>query len=501
MKRYILSIFMLLCISWTYLKAQELEDNILKPVITFNELENIQLPDVNIDSVKLIEENNCIIVHGTIGSEIGFEVILPDEWNLRFVMSGGGGFVSTVTNSFRYLGNQGYVTAGTNTGHEGTWGTADWALNNMERQLNYGHLAIHRTAVVAKAIMNEYYGKFPLYSYFAGCSRGGGQALIEAQRYPDDFNGIIAGAPVLDFPGSLARFIINSQLMYPDPSNLEAGVMSRDHLKVLQEFIIDQCDDKDGVQDNILNDPDDCYPDLSLLNNYSGEDEELSLSDMQIDIIRKIYKEVSIEGKVIYPRYPWGSEQNWWGWVVGPHPDVQRLGFPTSQFAFGTEGAKYLIFNNPDFDYSKYNFENFKKETEYAGAYLNATSSDYSKFRDKGGKLIIYHGWNDAAFSAYSTIEHFEAIKHSDSSADDYIKLYLLPGVNHCGGGPGPSTTDWLKPIRDWVEKGVSPEKIIVSKYKDNELVMSRPVYPYPAKAIYKGTGDPNIESSFMEKK
>jgi feruloyl esterase len=158
---------------------------------------------------------------------------------------------------------------------------------------------------------------------------------------------------------------------------------------------------------------------------------------------------------------------------------------------------KYLIFQDPDWDYSTYDFSNFMADTRYAASYLNATSTDYSVFKNKGGKLLIYHGWNDPALSALTSIEHVEAAKKVDPDLNNFLRLFLLPGVVHCGGGSGPSQTDWLSHIRNWVEHGKAPERIVLRKESDGKVLMTRPVFPYPKKTVYDGKGDPNVESSF----
>lgn len=482
--------------------AQDTEVVLLSPVISNSDLLSIKLPDIVISSAELDEGGSFTKVLGVIGKEIKFEILLPVQWNSRFVMGGGGGFVEGIQNSARFTVNQGFATAGTNTGHEGLTLQADWAYNNMERQLNFGHLAIHRTAVVSKTIIDLYYGISPMYSYFMGCSRGGGQALIEAQRYPEDFDGIIAGAPVINWPSTLAKFINNAQILFPDPNDLSSSPITEQHVLLLHKFILEQCDELDGIKDNILNDPNICNPDLTLLMNYRDEEDmDLFFSLEQVNIIKKLYSKLIITGEEIHPGYPLGSESEWWGWIAGPYPYSMTLNFPSNGFAFGTEGAKYLFFNDPEWDYSTYDFSNFVSETEYAAAFLNATSTDYSDFKEKGGKMIIYHGLYDAGLSSYTSIEHYEAAKNQDNQLEDYIRLFLLPGVQHCGGGPGPASAGWLGLISDWVENGAAPERVILTKRSQGEILMSRPVFPYPIKAVYDKIGNPNDERSFIERK
>ncbi len=476
------------------------------PCLACGELKSLQLPDVDLIKVERQEvtENEkmpfCRVL-GTIGTEINFELLLPDKWNGRFVMGGGGGFVGEIQNNERRRIQEGYATVGTDTGHKGSGIQADWAYNNLERQVNFGHAAVHRTVEVSKVIQYYYYGSNPEYSYFLGCSRGGGQAMMEAQRYPEDFDGIVAGAPAFTWPAIGAEFIQNMQYLYPMPDMLDNPVVTRENLKLLQQLILYQCDEKDGVKDGILNDPRECSFDLDFLpvcpDDESSDD---CFTLIQVEAIRAIYTGITNQNGEIYPGFPLGGEDELWGWynwIVGPFEGSADMKFPCLQYGFGTEMFKYLVFNDPDWDYLSYDFTNFEKDTELAASNLNATSTDYATFRDHNGKLIIFHGWSDAALSALSTIEHYEAVKKADPKADAYLRLFLLPGVLHCGGGPGPDQADWLKIIRDWVENGKAPERVVMTKTINGKKVMTRPVFPYPRKAVYDGQGDPDTEGSY----
>lgn len=482
--------------------AQQLTDSDKTGCIPCEELKNLRFPEVVISEANQLEEPvfHCKI-SGTIGNEINFELLLPKNWNARFAMGGGGGFVGSVQNMARSSIKDGYATVGTDTGHKGNGIKADWALNNMERQVNFGHLAVHRTAVVSKEIIRRYYCADPEYSYFIGCSRGGGQAMMEAQRYPEDFDGIVTGAPAFNWPAIAAEFIQNSKIIYPDPSNLNEPVITLANLKLLQSKILEQCDAIDGVKDQILNDPRECDFDPDLLpkcpDNALGDN---CFTSAQIEAIRVVYAGVTVKNMEVYPGFPLGGESEqggWQAWIVGPNEGTMQLNFPSLHFGFGTEMFKYLIFNNPNWDYSSYDFSNFSEETKYASAFLDATSTDYSGFKNRGGKMIIYHGWNDPALSALATIEHYNSAKEKDNNLEDHIRLFLLPGVLHCGGGPGPSQTNWIELVRNWVEKGIAPERVVVSKKKGKKDVMTRPVFPYPKTATYDGKGDTNKESSF----
>lgn len=486
--------------------------------IPCDELKNLQLPDVTIlkvesmiiDTVKsevpwvptvILHEPFCRVL-GNISKEIAFELLVPHQWNGRFLMAGNGGFAGSIQNDLRNYLNEGYAVAGTNTGHEGSEFVADWALNNMERQLNFGRLAIHRTTVVSKSIIHNYYCADPAYSYFVGCSRGGGQAMVEAQLYPDDFNGIIAGAPAFNWPAFGAKFIQHSQINYPDPNDLSKTTITNDNLKLLQEQVFRQCDKLDELSDKILNDPRDCHFDFDKLP-FCLDDKPGAncFTQAQLSAIKSIYSPLLVENKVVYPGLPFGLESedlSWNFWISGTSPFLQDM--PSAQHMFGTNMFKYLIYNDSSWDYSKFDFKDFFKETQYASAYLDATQIDYSAFKNKKGKMIMYHGWNDAAFSAYSTIQHYEEALKKDKDLQSFIRLFLLPGVMHCGGGTGPDKIDWVEQIRDWVEEDKAPERIVLSKVDNGKNVMTRPVYPYPNVTIYSGKGNPNDEKSFILK-
>lgn len=478
----------------------------LESCIPCESLKDLIIPDVVVSEATRTEDPvpHCKVL-GIIGTEIKFELSLPDLWNNRYVMGGNGGFAGTLGD---FLGNRqqvskGYAVGLTDTGHEGSIWKADWALNNRERQVNFAHLAVHRVAVVSKEIIRQYYGSAPMYSYFHGCSKGGAQAMIEAQRYPYDFDGIVAGDPGISWPEFSAAWVYNGKTMYPDPDNLKKSLISKTHLEILQNTILEQCDALDGVKDGILNDPTVCDFDFDRLPRCpENEISDSCFTTAQIEGIKKIYEGLNVENEIIHPGYPYGCEDegDWSFFIVDPDASaLDNLGYPTVLFAFAVDVFKYLIFQDPDWDYRSYDFSNLKKDTRYLSSYLDATSTNYSALKDRGGKMILYHGWNDAAQSAYTTIEHYEAARNIDPQLSDYIRLFLLPGVLHCGGGPGPDELDWIELVRDWVEKGIPPERVVLTKSHEGKTTLTRPVFPYPFKAIYDEKGDPNKESSFIK--
>ncbi len=473
------------------------EDEV-RPCTPCSDLLRLRLPEVRIDTATSVAANRGVIesfcrVVGVIGTEIGFELLLPDQWNQRFVMGGGGGFVGYIMNRARNSVYDGYATVGTDTGHRGT--DASWALNSIERQLNFGHMAIHRTALTSKSIISHYYGADPRYSYFIGLSRGGGQGMMEAQRYPGDFDGIVAGAPAFNWTGMAAEFLDNLRVVYPNGA--QTPVITRANLELLNRMILDRCDGLDGVRDGILNDPRDCDFDLDLVPICSnGVSDSNCLTESQRAAFQRIYEGVEGKGWRKHLGFPFGGEAERTGWypsIVGPNNGSAP--YPTWQAFYGMEVFRYFIFNDPAWDYSSYDVSRLVDDTRFASAFLDAVSIDYSAFKERGGKMIIYQGWVDPLISSLDIIDHYEEAKERDPVLSDYIRLFMLPGVTHTGGN-GPGRSDWFTHIRDWVERGVAPERVVVSR-SDDSGTMTRPVFPYPRKAVYDGKGDPARETSF----
>lgn len=439
---------------------------------------------------------------GTIGDEIRFELLLPDEWNGKFLMGGGGGFVGSLGFQGRFSVNRGYATAATDTGHRAPGIRADWARNHFERQVNYGYLGVHRTAEAAKAIIRSYYGVGAKYSYFYGCSNGGRQAMMEAQRYPRDFDGIVAGAPAHDFTGVLAAFAYNMQRIFPDPNDVENPVITADNRKLLQAAVLEQCDTLDGVADGVLNDPRECGFRLSSLPLCpGGSAAPHCLTVAQREAVAAVYAGPRNQDGPIYPGFPLGGEAErptWQNWITGPNAGLlQAYGEPSSQFGFATQGFQYLVFDDPEWNYASYDFTTFERDSKNLASIADATDTDLSAFKAAGGKLILWHGWMDAALTAYASIDYFETVEKSDPDVRDYFRLFMMPGVFHCSGGPGPDRVDWLAAIEDWVEQGNPPEQPVAARVSGGKLEKTRPLCVHPQRAVYKGGGSTNDAANF----
>jgi len=498
----------LAAISFACVVAVALSAQAVRPAVVYaadhaecSHLMTLKLPDVKVtEAVAVPAADTGAIraahcrVNGVIEKDIRFSLLLPENWNRKFMMGGGGGFVARIDNQARGSVNAGYATVGTDTGHQGAVAAAAWALNDLERQLNFGYLAVHRVAEVSKAILRSYYGSNEARSYFSGCSNGGRQALMEAQRYPDDFDGIVAGAPAYDFMGIGAQFIKDIQAAFPDPRNLSAPLFTNDTLKSVEAQIVEKCDAIDGVKDGLMEDPRLCKVDIASLT---------GLTEAQRNALKTIYGETRNKDGVIYPAQPVGGEgeaAGWPAWIVGINPQmIASQKAPSLRFAFGTEMFKNFVFGDPSWDYSRYELSNFKKDTAMAATYLNATNPNLDAFKTKGRKLLIWHGWSDPALTALGSVKYYDQVQARDSNTRDYFRMFMMPGVLHCAGGPGPDAVDWASVIDTWVEKGQAPDRVIARKVAAGGAVSrSRPLCVYPQRAAYKGSGSIDDAENFV---
>jgi tannase/feruloyl esterase len=441
---------------------------------------------------------------GVIGTEIGFTVWLPDEWNGRFLMTGGGGYVGAIPGPGGAL-DRGFAVTSTDTGHQADGIDARWALQNLERQLNFGYLAVHRTAETAKAIVRQYYSRGPHHAYFAGCSSGGRQGLMEAQRFPQDFDGVVSGAPVFDWTRALAASVKNAQAAFPDPAALAKPIITADSLKLLQARVLQACDAKDGVADGVIDDPTTCAFDVASIPACAGDAPGPDcLTRAQRTVIRRIYSPLTDDQGVVYEGQPVGAEaapNGWQTWTTGPNERAMTAtGQPALGWAFGTEFFKYFVFADPSWDYSRYDVaKNWRRDTRFLTPFLNAENPDLAAFRARHGKLLLWHGWADPALNPLATIRYYKDVVARDPRAAEDVRLFLLPGVLHCGGGPGPGQFDPIASMIDWVENGAAPTTFVVRKAAaGDQPARSRPVCAFPAKAVYRGAGSTDDAANFV---
>ena len=452
-------------------------------------------------------------------SEIKVEVWLPApaNWNGKYQQAGNGGWAGSIpTNSLMFGVRRGFAAAGTDDGHSG--GGAAWSIGHPEKLIDFGHRSLHETAVIAKALIRAYYEKPPSRSYFFGCSDGGREALMEAQRYPEDFDGIVAGAPANDWSNHFTGFVWNEQALTASPESFIPPAK----LPAIHRAVLEKCDSLDGVKDGLIEDPRQCKFDPAVLLCKSGDSPDC-LTAPQIVTLKKIYGGPvnPRTGKQIYPGYPPGHEAiaaAWAPWIIAEPADR------AIQFMFGNTFYGQAVFEETDWNFRKLNFdEDVAYGFSKAGIHLNSTNPDLRSFRAHGGKLIQYHGWADGAISPYGSIDYYNSVvdffaRYPDARAQgrppvqDFYRLFMVPGMGHCGGGIGPNNfgnggalngndpeRDLLLSLDRWVEKGVAPEKLIGSGKSVVEpgKTITRPLCPYPQIVKYNGAGDPNDAASF----
>ncbi|HLG14763.1 MAG TPA: tannase/feruloyl esterase family alpha/beta hydrolase [Blastocatellia bacterium] len=451
------------------------------------------------------------VIRPTADSEIKFEVWMPSAgWNGKFQGIGNGGFAGSI--SYAGLAGavaRGYAAASTDTGHTG--GDASWALGHPDKIVDYGHRAVHEMTEKAKAIISAFYGAGPKRSYFASCSNGGRQALMEAQRYPNDYDGLIAGAPANYFTHILTGFAWNLQATSSDP----ASYITPSKLKAIEAAALTACDSRDGVSDGVIDDPTRCSFDPSVLLCKGAESDDC-LTEKQIAALKKIYAGPrDTKGSRITRGFVPGGETGpggWTAWITGAG---QNRGL---QSFFSTQTFQNMIYNDPKWDLKSFSLDrDGKLAEEKLGSSLNAINPDLRAFKARGGKLILYHGWSDAALPPVNTIDYFQSVasKMGSRNASSFIRLYMAPGMQHCGGGPGPNSFgavvtsaqfdaqhDMTAALERWVEQGVAPDRIIASKRQGIDpkrpVTRTRPLCPYPQVARYKGRGSTDDAANFV---
>ena len=428
----------------------------------------------------------CRVV-GRVSPAVNFEVWMPvANWNGKFQAVGGGGFAGVISyGAMATALGRGYATASTDTGHSTPGGS--WALGHPELVVDFGYRAIHEMTVKAKVIVEAFYGKGPRLSYFVGCSTGGRQGLMEAQRFPGDYDGIVAGAPANVWTRLPAGNLFAAGATMKD----EATRLPAAKLSVLHKGAIAACDAHDGVTDGLLENPARCSFDPGTLL-CTNEANDACLTAAQVGAARKIYASaVNPRTKEeIFPGMPPGSELTWGALTGGTQP-----------FSIALDFYKYFVFADPTWDWKTMDFDkDVAAGEEKAGKVLNAIDPDLRAFKARGGKLIMYHGWNDQLISPLNTINYFERVRKTlgANETDEVARLFMAPGMLHCGGGPGPNTFDAVGALEQWVEHGSKPAQLVASHATDGVVDRTRPLCPYPQVATFTGTGSTDTAASFV---
>jgi len=451
------------------------------------------------------------VIKPSADSNIQFEVWMPASgWNGKFQGVGNGGFAGDMGyDQMVDAVAHGYASATTDTGHKAGATDATWALHHPEKIVDFGHRAIHLTAVNAKALIRAFYGEGPRRSYFSSCSNGGRQALMEAQRYPEDYDGILAGAPANYWTHLLANAAWDLQAIGTPETYIPAK-----KLKAIEAAALAACDAADGVKDSVIENPPHCRFDPAVLL-CQGPETDACLTQPQVNALEKLYSGgKDSHGRQIFPGYSPGGEAEpggWAAWITGGSPDHSLM------FAFGTQFFKNMVFDDPNWDYHKFDTDHdtAAADSKMSGP-LNANDPDLSRFRARGGKLILYHGWSDAAIAAQNTVDYYHSVtaKMGAANAATFVRLFMVPGMQHCFGGLGPNSFgqftvgagdadhDLDTALERWVEKGIAPEKVIATKRKSDmdpksAVVRTRPLCAWPMIARYKGDGSTDDAANF----
>jgi feruloyl esterase len=415
-------------------------------------------------------------------SDIKIEVWLPTNgWNRKLEVVGNGGWAGTISYGALAEGMRGgYATASTDTGHATTNGA--FALGHPEKLIDFSWRSEHETTVKAKAVVAAFYGGAPQRSYWNGCSTGGRQALKEAQMFPDDFDGIIAGAP----GNRTAMGLWIGQALLKEP----ASFIPPAKYPLIHKAAVAACDAGDGLKDGLISDPTRCKFDPSVLLCKEGDGADC-LTAAQVEAARKVYGpgKNPRTGKVLFGTLAPGSELGWAVMGAGPEPYAAIL-----------EQARYVVYQDPKWDWRTFDFDKDNdrfERPEYL--IMNATDPHLDKFVAHGGKLLMYHGWADQNVSPYNTVDYFQQVRQAmgPEKTDGSVRLFMAPGMAHCNGGEGPNTFDKIGTLDRWVEEGKAPASITASHSTAGKVDRTRPLCPYPQMAVYKGSGSIDEAANF----
>lgn len=454
-------------------------------------------------------------IHGVITPQVQFWLYLPTEWNERFYMVGGGGYVGEAPQDREYYSakiragvRNRFATAFTNTGHDAAYeplGT--FAYNEIQKTLDFSYRSVHLTAVTAKALIDLYYKRAPEFSYFDGCSTGGRQGLMEAQRFPNDFDGIAAGAPVNNMTDLHIWMAWIYQALDKTPIPPDKVVT------LIGPKVYELCDARDGAKDGLIQDPEHCpFDPQQHLPKCQGQNRENCFSAAEMDVLKRIYGPVMSRGKPYFPGLQLGAEpiglapflpppnSNVSGWRSLPSV-LDESGGPGTMEPFAKTFFRYFAFrrDESEYDWRKLNFDEDIYRMDDIRWALDAVDTDFSAFRKRGGKVISYHGWGDVGPPAAFTAKYYRDVLAANGDETlDFYRLFMVPGMFHCSGGFGTDVFDPMTPLIEWVEKGIAPASINAEQVRDGQMVRSRPLCPYPQIAKYKGSGDMNAAKSFV---
>jgi feruloyl esterase len=421
----------------------------------------------------------------TADSHIEMELWLPAaNWNGKFLALGNGAWAGTLSFDAMAAGlRRGYATASNDTGHKGN--SAAFVIGHPEKLVDFAYRSMHEMAVQSKAMIRAFYGRAPQLSYYQGCSTGGRQGLMEAQRFPDDFDAIVAGAPV----NNMVHLNVSQVALQVEMLKNPARLLSGEKRTLFANAVVAACDARDGVTDGIVNDPRSCRFDPAVLA-CKGGDAPDCLTPAQVENARSAWAPVKDRsGALVYPGRSPGFESGW---------RIPTPGAPLNPLF--SDMPRYVGRQDPNWDPMTFDLEKDLTLALKNGGFVEATDANLAKFKARGGKLLLYHGWADPGPAPENTINYYEAVNATlRGKQDDWMRLFLMPGVAHCGGGAGPDQADFLGAMERWREKGEAPSQITATRPAGRGAAppMSRPLCPHPQVARYTGSGSTDEAKNF----
>jgi len=416
-------------------------------------------------------------------SQIEMELWLPAEtWNGKFLAVGNGAWAGSVQTAAMAAGvRRGYAAASNDTGHKG--GSAAFAMSHPEKLIDFGYRAMHEMTVQSKAMIRAFYHRAPRLSYYQGCSTGGRQGMMEAQRFPDDFDAIIAGAPVYN----MVHLNVSQVSLQVDMLRNPERIVPPAKVKRFAETVVAACDQRDGVKDGIVGEPRACKVDPAVLA-CTGGDAPDCLTAPQVANARTAHAPLMLNGKLVYPGRSPGFEDGW---------RIPTPGAPLNPLF--TDMVRYVGRQDPGFDPMSFDLASDLARALKNAGFVEASDPNLATFKARGGKLLLYHGWADPGPAPENTINYFDAVSTKlGGKQDDWMRLFLLPGVGHCGGGVGPDQADFLDALERWREAGEAPARITATRpARGGQAGMSRPLCPHPQVARYTGQGSTDDEKNF----
>ncbi len=436
-----------------------------------------------------VKQPFCRVV-AVIEKEIKFELWLPDDWNGKYQQVGNGGYTGAI--NYPTMGGalaKGFATASTNLGHESKNAfSADWMVGHMQRILDFGYRAHHLVSETAKRMVDAYYGKAPSYSYFVGCSSGGWQALTEIQKYPADFDGVVAGAPAHNFVRLNLRSTIVAQMSLEHPE----GNLSAAQTKLVAAAARKRCDPEDGVTDGLISAPLQCDFDPKALECKAGEPADACLTPPQVERVKALYGPIESKGGLAL--YPGPTIAAGLRPSASAKADAPALAAPLRNALAEFGYKKDLTLGSFDAD------RDIPPMEKLMNPVMSSVNPDISKFKRRGGKVVAWQGWGDPAISPYNTLHYYDTVKEKiGGDMDDFYRIFFVPGMGHCGAGArGPDKFNVVTALENWVEKGVAPTRIESAQYKDGRLTRTRPLCMYPEVPKYKGAGSTDDAANFV---